>query len=320
MFDDGFAIRILIAIRSKSLFKIQDLEFNFKHLTRKNLDVAKYDACISQAVNSRIYAYSWYLDAVADNWDVLVYGDYQAVMPLPWRRKYFIHYIYTPAWVQQLGVFYLSEISFQILEKFLNKIPKKFIKISLQLNSLNKIDNQYSNTRNNYILSLQTDYQLLYKNYKKNRKQSLVEAKQYNIFIKISEKYGDIIELHQKVISKRTNLQTKDYQNFTKLLTNLKVNKDYFVYECYDKHQLMGGAIFLYNNSRYYYVLSAVTDYGKSKQTMSVILDQFIADHSQENNILDFEGSMISGIAAFFRSFGTQEEHYYYYQKPFSIF
>jgi hypothetical protein len=47
----------------------------------------KYDTCMAQSLNSRIYAFSWYLDAVADHWDVLVYGDYEAVMPLPWRQK-----------------------------------------------------------------------------------------------------------------------------------------------------------------------------------------------------------------------------------------
>ena len=42
------------------------------YVKRKDLDLNKYDACINNAINSRIYGYSWYLDIVADNWDVLV--------------------------------------------------------------------------------------------------------------------------------------------------------------------------------------------------------------------------------------------------------
>ena len=77
-----------------------------KYLTRSHVNIEKYNNCISNAVNSRIYAYSWYLDIVADeNWDVLVLDDYVAVMPLPKRRKYFINYVYTPFWVLQLGIF-----------------------------------------------------------------------------------------------------------------------------------------------------------------------------------------------------------------------
>ena len=65
-----------------------------RHITRDTLDVQKYDNCIANAINSRVYAYSWYLDIVADaKWDVLVLDDYKAVMPLPKRRKYFINYV-----------------------------------------------------------------------------------------------------------------------------------------------------------------------------------------------------------------------------------
>ena len=54
---------------------------------RNQLDEDKYNACISTSLQSRVYAYSWYLDIVADNWSVLVLDDYQAVMPLPWKRS-----------------------------------------------------------------------------------------------------------------------------------------------------------------------------------------------------------------------------------------
>ncbi|VAW26447.1 hypothetical protein MNBD_BACTEROID04-1052, partial [hydrothermal vent metagenome] len=52
---------------------------------RNQIDIVKYDTCITKSINTRVYANSWYLDIVADNWDVLVLNDYEAVMPLPWR-------------------------------------------------------------------------------------------------------------------------------------------------------------------------------------------------------------------------------------------
>ena len=80
------------------------------YLKRKDIDIVKYNTCIEASINTRIYAYSWYLDIVATNWDILVLNDYEAVMPLPWRQKYFIKYMYPPAWTQQLGVFSKSRI------------------------------------------------------------------------------------------------------------------------------------------------------------------------------------------------------------------
>ncbi len=63
------------------------------YLEHKNIDKKKWDACIEQSVNSCIYAYSWYLDAVCKNWTAIVLDDYKAVLPLAPRSKYSIHYI-----------------------------------------------------------------------------------------------------------------------------------------------------------------------------------------------------------------------------------
>ena len=63
-----------------------------RYLKREEIDIQKYDECIENSLESLSYAYSWYLDIVADNWDVLVYDNYKAVMPVPWRKKYFVKY------------------------------------------------------------------------------------------------------------------------------------------------------------------------------------------------------------------------------------
>ena len=47
-----------------------------QYVKRQHLDVSKYDFCIENSTQSRIYAFSWYLDIVADHWDVLVLDDY----------------------------------------------------------------------------------------------------------------------------------------------------------------------------------------------------------------------------------------------------
>ena len=57
------------------------------YIKRKELNVSKYDACIENSVQEKIFGFSWYLDIVADQWDVLVLDDYKAVMPIPWRKK-----------------------------------------------------------------------------------------------------------------------------------------------------------------------------------------------------------------------------------------
>ncbi len=71
-----------------------------KYLTYQQINKIKWDACIDKAGNGLVYGYSFYLDAMAKNWDALVLSagpggnDYKAVMPLTWNKKYSILYLY----------------------------------------------------------------------------------------------------------------------------------------------------------------------------------------------------------------------------------
>ncbi len=154
------------------------------YFKRDQIDHLKYNNCIKLAMNSRIYAYSWYLDIIADNWGVLVLNDYEAVMPLPWRSKIFIKYIYPPVWTQQLGVFSKNKIDPILLQEFINSIPKKFKKITTQFNSGNDLSFRNATKRINYILPLNITYEEIATKYKNNRKQSINQGEKNELIIK----------------------------------------------------------------------------------------------------------------------------------------
>ena len=78
---------------------------SIKYILREHIDEDKYNECITISKQSLIYGYSWYLDIVCDQWDALILDDYVAVMPIPWRKKYGITYVYPPLWLLQLGIF-----------------------------------------------------------------------------------------------------------------------------------------------------------------------------------------------------------------------
>ena len=141
-----------------------------KYVPRTKLDIEKYNACIDNSINSRIYAHSWYLDIVTDDWDVLVLGDYTAVMPLPKRKKYGLNYIYLPSWVQQLGVFSRSDIDENLILSFISKIPKKFVLVDYFFNSKNIFSSKYVTKRTNFLLELNVSFEEINKGYNKNRK------------------------------------------------------------------------------------------------------------------------------------------------------
>jgi hypothetical protein len=89
----------------------------------KTIDRKKWDDCIANSHNSLLYAYAWYLDIVAENWDAIVLGDYDAVMPLPYNRKLFgLKQVYQPFFAQQLGVFSVIPVGKPIFKQFLEKL------------------------------------------------------------------------------------------------------------------------------------------------------------------------------------------------------
>ena len=289
-----------------------------KYIKRIDLDIVKYNTCIDSALNSRIYAHSWYLDIVAANWDALVLDDYAAVMPLPWRQKYFIKYIYKPCWTQQLGVFSTDSIDEVLVKEFIKAIPRKFRKITLQLNSENPISGKGVTKKINYILPLNGEYKELFKEFNRSRKRRCnrallenfsIEKIDFHSFIKIVKKHYPFL--------KSTN---EDYFKLQVLMSKLSENRLGKAHgiKCLDE-EILGASIILNDENRITYLFGVVTPEGKNMQAMSFFINNIIMSNSGTSLIIDFEGSMEKGIADFYKSFGAIKEVYKVYHKEFTL-
>ena len=137
--------------------------FNIHYLRHAEIDFSKWDNCIASASNGLIYGYSYYLNHMAKHWDALVLGDYEAVMPLTWNRKYGIYYLYQPFLTAQLGVFGAS-VNAAMLETFLQSIPSKFRYWDFYLNHQNTFPLNYFRLyqRKNLVLDLNKPYEEIY--------------------------------------------------------------------------------------------------------------------------------------------------------------
>lgn len=290
------------------------------YLKRHQIAVNKYDNCIKHAVNSRIYAYSWYLDIVADNWDVLVLNDYEAVMPLPWRSKYFIKYIYPPAWTQQLGVFSEKEISSELILQFIKAIPKKFKKITIQFNSGNKFQYKNLTERVNYILPLNKSYEILYNSYRKDRKKRLRQFSNENIKILDTINFEELKKIFYSSYTTKFSIRSNSFYLLEKLISTLQEMDMIYLKSTKLDGNLISGAIFLKDRIRHTVLFSATSVVGLKLNAFTAIINQIIIENSNTNLILDFEGSMVKSIAYFNASFGAHKETYFLYQKPFGLF
>jgi len=282
---------------------------HIKYFRRNEINDAKWNACIDSAVNGLIYAYTDYLDCMSDNWDGLVLNNYEAVMPLPWRKKWSIHYIYQPFLTAQLGIFSKS-VTADLLEAFLQSIPRKFSYWDVPLNHQNlfPLQNFSLHQRSNYILPLNRSYEELYKNYRENIRRNIKKSKDYGCVPATEIDLNNIIEL-AKIQSAKVS--DEDFENFKRLFGLLKKNDKAKTYGVLSKTgELLASCVFLFSHNRAYYILVGNHPNGRTLGASHALIDAFIRDHANQNLLLDFEGSDIRNLAFFYSSFGAAEEKY----------
>ena len=290
------------------------MEFNYgiKYLTHREIDKSRWDKAINSSANGLIYAYSYYLDLMAKNWDALIFNDYEAVMPLPWNKKYTIHYLYQPFLTAQLGIFG-NNIDTILLENFLKAIPDKFRYIDLYLNHQNVfIVKEFELTlRSNYILDLNKPYNELFSNYRENVKRNIKKSLQAGCFSQKGIDPEDIISLALQQMKNRPEETNENIKRFKKLYKLLHKNSMAITYGILnEKKELVSSAVFFYSHNRAYYILVGNHPNGKTIGASHALIDSFIKDHAGQKLILDFEGSDIRNLAFFYSSFGAFEEKY----------
>lgn len=276
---------------------------------RENIDIAAYNNCINEASNYRIYAKSWYLDAVADNWGVLVLGNYKAVMPLPWKQKLFIKYIYPPVWTQQLGIFSKDKLQSQTIVDFIEAIPKEFKKITLLLNSGNYTDKIHLQIRNNYVLPLNLSYTSIREAYSTNRKRDLQKANKFSYEIVENTNIEDFYKFYER----NGNAFQKNEIQKTKLKLLLHLQKGKLI-SIKQNSKIEASVLYFLDSYRITYLLPIATSNAKKNGFSTVLIDYLINKYANTNLIFDFEGSMVFTIAKFYRSFGSKRELYFMYK------
>lgn len=283
-----------------------------EYLSNKEIDKTKWDACIKQAPNGLIYAYSFYLDAMAKHWDALVLNDYRAVMPLTWNKKYGFYYLYQPAFTASLGVFG-KNLNKELIDDFTRSIPSKFKLIEISLNAGNIIDDSktFSLLRSNYILHLNKPYEDLSKAYRDNHKRNINKAFQLGCHVSKEIPVDEIIQLNKEQLQHIDGTKPEDYPNFKTLYEFLRNKAQAKTYAIVDpKNKVLASAVFFFSHNRAYYIMVGNHPDGKTIGASHALIDAFIKDHANQNLILDFEGSDIRNLAFFYSSFGAIEEIY----------
>ncbi|MEL7020062.1 MAG: hypothetical protein AAGK47_00510, partial [Bacteroidota bacterium] len=57
-------------------------------IKREDIEKPRWDGCVHYSPNGNVFGYTWYLDAIAREWDGLVENNYESVMPLVYRTNW----------------------------------------------------------------------------------------------------------------------------------------------------------------------------------------------------------------------------------------
>jgi hypothetical protein len=306
---------------------------DIRYLTRPEIDPEKWDQCLLACPNRLIYGNSYWLDQLTGGqWDALLLGDYHALMPLPWRKKWGWRYLYQPAFTQQLGVFVPGDSSLvlpgsqplppNLIRAFLSAARRHFRFAEIFLNYANGLsspspDLTYNlEVRRNFVLPLDQPYQELAAQYKKSLIASLKLASRYQLDYTDDLDISTALSTYQQGYGARTpHVDTADYRNLGALCTRLKREGRLLVRAIKDdKDKVLATAIMPKDDHRIYLLLTTSNEEGRQKAAGHFLLDNLFREWAGHPLLLDFEGSELPGVSFFYSNFGGHDQPYYFYR------
>jgi hypothetical protein len=285
-------------------------DIQVSYLKYHDIDTDKWDACLAGSPNALVYAQSWYLDKHCPEWDALVLGDYRYVMPLTFRKKYGFRYLFQPLYCQQLGIF--PTPTRDVTEAFFRAAQQCFPFAQIHLNALNRPTNDMPvEVRYNLLLNLNEPYRDLAANFSKHTLRNLKKASCSRLNFINGLAVKDYLEFKKE--NAKVRLKKQDWESLKQLLTFSLSRSLGELYGVYDRsNELCAAAFFVRHQKRVTFINAASSQQGRDLGAMYFLLDHFIQIHAGKDYVLDFEGSMIDGVARMYKGFGATPETYYY--------
>jgi hypothetical protein len=287
------------------------MKYNLQTIPSSQINSQKWDACVAKH-KAPIYCSFIYLNTMADNWFGIVVNDYEAIMPVCYRKKMGIVYSYVPSFMQQLGWIGNANIDWIAIEKAV----LSFVNYGdIMLNHNNHFEAINHHKKSNLIIDLSKPHTAIYENYKTDLKQNLKKAAKEQFVYQSSNNIHQAINLYQAFYANRMNgLSKADFKNFKTLCETLANQNNCLVREVLNNNnELLAIALLLKDENRIYNLANSTTDLGRKSEANHFLIDRILKEFSNTNLIFDFEGSDLPGVKQFYQKFGAIDEPYFHW-------
>ncbi|HSF44895.1 MAG TPA: hypothetical protein VLA58_02760 [Chitinophagaceae bacterium] len=278
-----------------------------RFLEREKVNTDAWDALIRRSSNGLVYALSGFLDNLSPGWCALVSDNFDAVMPLTQRKKYGISYLYQPPFLQQLGIFGITNAETNAL--FISTAKKHYQFAEINLNTTNPCPGTIA--RQNFVLSLDRPYDEIAAGFSTAHSKNLKRAGNAGLRYVHSQAIESNVNLNYSLIG--SSISTVKRFHYDAIIALAGTVSDHVMSrEVWKDEDLQASCVCFVDHRRIYFILSTVTETGKHHQANHFLIDQLIREYSGQQRILDLEGSDIPGVAEFYKGFGAINEPYYF--------
>jgi len=296
-------------------YQYSKMQKRIQILSSEKIDSSKWDQCVEYSKNPLIWANYYFLTKQCDQWSGLIIDNYETILPLPWREKFGIKYLYAPAFIQQLG-FFGNLINLPVNEIWECIIDfAKFGDLFFNYNNLEfLIDNSF-HTKTNYVLDLNKSYCSIHSSYSHDLKKNLQKSEKKNL------NYSNELGIEAAIDQFQAQYQQRFPQyksiNYSRLKsTCIEFSKNN---KCITRSINIGSekkvlamAVLLKDQNRLYLLLNATSNAGRTLAANHYLIDRIIQEFSEEPLLLDFEGSERNGIKEFYKNFHPINQPYFH--------
>ena len=296
-----------------------------KLIPRYQLDTTAWDACVATSPQRILYGSSWYLDIVlpAPDWKWLGLiqmdeaGAYQAVMPVPLRRKTVagITYewvVHQPFFCQFLDVFSHSEpVDPTPFFRVLGQQFRYGSALSVRQQPSDSVPFDIMQVQTTHVLDLSVGYKTIYQHYTPDRKANLRRVERARWSVDDSIDLEPLLRLFQENHAASIGVADWAYDIIRNLFYELSKRKLVILRYASRGNRIEAGALFVREGNRIIYLFNAASESGRRGNARTLLIDQIIQEYASKPLIFDFESPEKPSIRDFYRSFGSVEEPFW---------
>ena len=291
--------------------------------------MTKPEEIYSQYIQDQLplFHQTWWLDVVAkNNWNYLIEiedNNTFGILPYLAERKFGFRFLGMPPYTAFLGPSIISqedksEINIELIRSLVHQLPRYHVfkqNMIIDKSNLNvfKEGGFGLSERVTYKILTEVQEDNLWKKISSTRKRRIISGEK-KLEIREGERVTEFIKIQERTFSRQGIKPPQPLEILEKLvIKSIKMNSGKLLLagSIDDSNDFLAAGFFVWDRDTMYYLASGYYDSDKKGDAMSLLLWKAILLAKEKNLTFDFEGSMVSGIAEFFRSFGSEASTYY---------